>query len=151
MIAFHFPPLVGTSGIQRTLRFVQHLPAFGWRPVVLTVRPGIYESIDVATESQIPEDCRVVRTACLDTARYVEAEAAYMELLARTPADDEAYQGVVDNLAAAIYKQGEEATVAGDDRAAAAHFLRVRAEQMHDRNREEEADQQQCAESSNRP
>jgi hypothetical protein len=24
MIAYHFPPLAGSSGIQRTLRFVQH-------------------------------------------------------------------------------------------------------------------------------
>jgi len=29
MVAFHFPPLVGNSGIQRTLRFAQHLPEFG--------------------------------------------------------------------------------------------------------------------------
>ena len=27
MVAYHFPPLTGSSGIQRTLRFVQHLPA----------------------------------------------------------------------------------------------------------------------------
>ena len=36
MIAYHFPPLAGSSGIQRTLRFVQHLPALGWEPMVLT-------------------------------------------------------------------------------------------------------------------
>ena len=30
MVAYHFPPLAGSSGIQRTLRFVQHLPAYGW-------------------------------------------------------------------------------------------------------------------------
>jgi tetratricopeptide (TPR) repeat protein len=33
---------------------------------------------------------------------------------------------LVDNLAASIYKQGELATKAGDDRAAADHFLRIR-------------------------
>ena len=36
MVAYHFPPLAGSSGIQRTLRFVQHLPRFGWQPTVLT-------------------------------------------------------------------------------------------------------------------
>jgi hypothetical protein len=36
MIAYHFPPLAGSSGIQRTLRFVQHLPKFGWEPIVLS-------------------------------------------------------------------------------------------------------------------
>jgi hypothetical protein len=29
MIAFHFPPLAGSSVIQRTLRFAQHLPING--------------------------------------------------------------------------------------------------------------------------
>ena len=43
MIAYHFPPLAGSSGIQRTLRFVQHLPALGWKPVVLTADPRAYE------------------------------------------------------------------------------------------------------------
>ena len=36
MVAFHFPPLAGSSGIQRTLRFATHLPSFGWQPTVLT-------------------------------------------------------------------------------------------------------------------
>jgi len=69
----------------------------------------------------------VVANASLDTSRYVEAEAAYVRLLEITPQDDEARPGVVENLAAAIYKQGEEATVLGDDRAAAEHFLRIRS------------------------
>ena len=35
MIAYHFPPLAGSSGIQRTLRFAQQLPERGWQPIVL--------------------------------------------------------------------------------------------------------------------
>ena len=31
MIAYHFPPLAGGSGIQRTLRFARHLPALSRR------------------------------------------------------------------------------------------------------------------------
>jgi len=38
-IAYHFPPVKGSSGVQRTLRFAQHLPRFGWRPIVLTITP----------------------------------------------------------------------------------------------------------------
>ena len=45
MVAYHFPPLAGSSGIQRTLRFVQHLPAFGWEPIVLTAHPRAYEAV----------------------------------------------------------------------------------------------------------
>ena len=40
MVAYHFPPLAGSSGIQRTLRFVQQLPSFGWQPLVLTAATG---------------------------------------------------------------------------------------------------------------
>ena len=43
MIAYHFPPLAGSSGIQRTLRLVQQLPRHGWQPLVLTVMSLAYE------------------------------------------------------------------------------------------------------------
>ena len=43
MIAYHFPPVAGSSGIQRTLRFVQQLPELGWDPIVLTISPVAYE------------------------------------------------------------------------------------------------------------
>ena len=42
MVAYHFPPLAGSSGIQRTLNFVRHLPRFGWEPLVLTAHPRAY-------------------------------------------------------------------------------------------------------------
>ena len=39
MIAYHFPPMRGSSGIQRTLKFAQYLPQEGWQPVVLSANP----------------------------------------------------------------------------------------------------------------
>ena len=42
-----------------------------------------------------------------------------------TPAEDASRKGLIDNLAASIYKQGEQANAAQDYRAAADHFLRV--------------------------
>ena len=45
LVAYHFPPLAGSSGIQRTLRFVQHLPKFGWQPMVLSAHPRAYERV----------------------------------------------------------------------------------------------------------
>lgn len=35
VIAYHFPP-VGGAGVQRSLKFVEHLPSFGFEPVVVT-------------------------------------------------------------------------------------------------------------------
>ncbi|MEM9386283.1 MAG: glycosyltransferase [Pseudomonadota bacterium] len=77
LTAFQFPPLVGTSGVQRTLRFVQHLPAFGWRPVVLTPWRGIHRNVDVETEKLLPAQCQVIRTGCLDTARHLSLGGRY--------------------------------------------------------------------------
>ena len=69
----------------------------------------------------------VVAYSSIDIAEYANAEIAYTNLLAYTPADDEARQGVVDGLAAAIYKQAEQANLVEDYRAAANHFLRIKA------------------------
>jgi len=63
----------------------------------------------------------------LELEEYAQAEQAYVEVLAVTPADDASRAALADNLAASIYKQGELAGAAGDDRAAADHFLRIRA------------------------
>jgi tetratricopeptide (TPR) repeat protein len=67
----------------------------------------------------------VVANASLDSADYPQAEQAYARVLELIPADDASRQEVVENLAASIYKQGEQASVAGNQRAAADHFLRV--------------------------
>lgn len=66
-----------------------------------------------------------VAHASFELASYVDAEQAYTQVLALAPADDAARAGFADNLAAAVYKQGEQANAAGETRAAADHFLRV--------------------------
>jgi TolA-binding protein len=67
----------------------------------------------------------VVAHASLDIADYPEAERAYARVLEITPADEDSRQDVVDNLAAAIYQQAEQANAAEDFRSAADHFLRI--------------------------
>ena len=69
--------------------------------------------------------CTVVAHSSQELAEFPQAEQAYGQVLALTPADDKARQALVDNLAAAIYKQGEQANAAQDYRAAADNFLRV--------------------------
>jgi TolA-binding protein len=68
----------------------------------------------------------VVAHSAFDLGDYPQAEDAYARVLERTPEDDESRQGLVDNLAASIYKQGEQAKSAGDFQVAADHFLRIR-------------------------
>ncbi len=77
LVAYHFPPLSGSSGLQRTLRFAQYLPEFGWKPIVLTVRPEAYEQTDERSLAQVPPGCEVVRTLCFDAGRHLSIKGRY--------------------------------------------------------------------------
>lgn len=83
MIAYHFPPLAGSSGIQRTLRFVQHLPKFGWEPLVLSADPQAYERTSADLMSDIPANTVVKRAFALDTARHLSIGGRYIGAMAR--------------------------------------------------------------------
>ena len=83
MIAYHFPPLAGSSGIQRTLRFVQHLPAFGWQPLVLTVHPRAYERVSNDLLDEVPSDLIVRRANALDAAKHLQFRGRYFGWSAR--------------------------------------------------------------------
>lgn len=83
MVAYHFPPLAGSSGIQRTLRFVQHLPAFGWQPLVLTAQSRAYSRCSPDLDHEVSGDCVVKRSFALDTARHLAFKGRYVAALAR--------------------------------------------------------------------
>ncbi|MGE5102522.1 MAG: glycosyltransferase [Deltaproteobacteria bacterium] len=81
MVAYHFPPLAGSSGIQRTLRFVRHLPAFGWEPAVLTVDPRAYERTSSDLDGEVPRGLLVERAFGLDAARHLALAGRYPRFL----------------------------------------------------------------------
>jgi len=83
LIAYHFPPLAGSSGIQRTLRFAQQLPQFGWQPLVLTASPRAYERCDDSLGRELPADLVVERAFALDAARHLAVKGRYWGALAR--------------------------------------------------------------------
>jgi len=83
MIAYHFPPLQGSSGIQRTLRFAQHLPRFGWQPLVLTADPRAYERTSEDLNADVPAGTVVRRAFALDTARHLSIAGRYVGAMAR--------------------------------------------------------------------
>ena len=83
MIAYHFPPLAGSSGIQRTLRFVQHLPKFSWEPLVLSADPRAYERTSDDLMAEIPANIVVRRAFALDTARHLSIAGHYIGAMAR--------------------------------------------------------------------
>jgi tetratricopeptide (TPR) repeat protein len=84
--------------------------------------------IDQYPDAELPirrDAWAVVAHSAFEIRDFEHSEQAYTQVLDMTPADDTSRQSVVDNLAAAIYEQGEQARQAGDYRAAADHFLRI--------------------------
>lgn len=67
LISYYFPPS-GGPGVQRVLKFVKYLPAFGWQPTVLTLAPdhAAYPDLDPTLADEIPPSVRVERTRAWD-------------------------------------------------------------------------------------
>ncbi len=51
IVTYYWPP-AGGPGVQRVLKFAKYLPAFGWRPVILTVKRGEYFALDPSLEQE---------------------------------------------------------------------------------------------------
>jgi glycosyltransferase involved in cell wall biosynthesis len=78
MIAFHFPPMRGSSGIQRTLKFARYLPQFGWQPLVLSAHPRAYASVGHDQMAEIAPEMPVSRAFALDTSRHLSFKGKYL-------------------------------------------------------------------------
>ena len=134
---------VKDATVESSLRFAETFPEHEEAPVVLgAAADDLYEMKDFARAIEsghklverypaADRDLRrsawaVIAHSSIDTAAYPDAEAAYTNVLELTDSDDESRPSIVDGLAAAIYKQGEQANLLEDYRAAAEHFLRVK-------------------------
>ena len=82
LIAYHFPPVQGSSGVQRTLRFAQHLPKFGWRPIVLSIDARAYESTAQVVGNEAPAGLAVHRAFGFNTATQLSILGRYPAALA---------------------------------------------------------------------
>ena len=95
-------------------------------PLAIESAHKLIERYPEAEEGLLRSAWAVVANSSIDLAEYADAEHAYTNVLALTPEDDETRAAVVDGLAAAIYKQGEQANLLQDYQGAAAHFLRIK-------------------------
>jgi glycosyltransferase involved in cell wall biosynthesis len=82
MVAFHFPPQTGSSGVQRTLSFSKRLQAQSWQPLVLSANPRAYATHNPAQLASLPSDLVVCRAFALDTKRHLGLGGRYSELMA---------------------------------------------------------------------
>ncbi len=82
LIAYHYPPVKGSSGLQRTLAFSRYLTEFGWQPHVLTVNTRAYSAISDEQLVDIPSDCHVTRAFALDASRHLAIYGRFPSLFA---------------------------------------------------------------------
>ncbi len=82
LIAYHFPPVRVSSGLQRTLSFAQDLKTHNWRSMVLSIHPRAFAETSEGQLSDIPEDVDVVRAQGWDTARHLAVSGRYWGAMA---------------------------------------------------------------------
>lgn len=81
MIASHYPPMKGSSGLQRTLKFSRYLLDHGWEPIVLTVHPRAHPKTSDDQMMEIPPRVTVRRSFALDAARHLSIRGMYPRFL----------------------------------------------------------------------
>jgi outer membrane protein assembly factor BamD (BamD/ComL family) len=128
--------------IRSSLKFADTFPMHEKAAVVLgAAADDLYEMKDyertIATAhrliDQFPKAEQDVRRAAWLVAahssfaleKFEEAEKGYVTVIQLTAGTDKARESVIDNLAASIYKQGEQARKREDHKVAADHFLRI--------------------------
>lgn len=82
LIAFHFPPFKGSSGLERTLAFCRSLPARGWQPMVLGAHPRAFARTSDERVGDIPAGVRVERPFALDTVRHLSIRGRHLPWMA---------------------------------------------------------------------
>ena len=134
--------LVNREIVRSSLKFVENFPEHKHAAVILSAAADLlYELKDyplaVKTGRQLIEqypntEQKLVRSAWLvvahgsfDQTNYQEAETAYVKVLSLTEAKDESREKLTENLAASIYKQGEQERKLEKHREAANHFMRI--------------------------
>ena len=133
---------VKREAVRSSLKFVETFPEHEMASIVLGAAVDDLYSMQeyeqsLAAAGKLIEvfpnaDNDVIRSAWLVTGHshyelehYSEAETAYLNVLKLLPAGDKTREELLNNLAASIYKQGEEANAGQDYQAAADHFLRI--------------------------
>ncbi len=134
--------LVKREIVRSSLKFVESFPERKHAAVILSAAGDLlYELKDYplavktgrqliaqypsAEKKLVRSAWMVVAHASFDMTNFQDAEQAYTQVLKLTDAKDESREKLTENLAASIYKQGEQERKLEKHREAANHFLRI--------------------------
>jgi tetratricopeptide (TPR) repeat protein len=120
-----FPQHVETPGV--LTRTTKQLFDLGDRERAESVAQAVLALGPRADAAQQLVAWTVLAHTYFDSSRYAEAERAYGEVVARTPATDPLHAESVERQAAAIYRQAETRQAAGDATGAVKDFMRIAA------------------------
>lgn len=81
-VAYHFPPIQGSSGVHRILSLARYLPASGWDMTVMTVSPRAYQDHREENLRLVPLETTVIRVPALDTVRHASWKGRYLRPMA---------------------------------------------------------------------
>ncbi|RVU30742.1 hydrolase 1, exosortase A system-associated [Neptunomonas marina] len=82
LVAYHYPPVKVSSGLQRSLAFSTYLSDHGWDCSVLSAAPCAYEQTSADQLKDIPASLKVTRALGFDTRRHLSFKGRYLEVMA---------------------------------------------------------------------
>jgi len=82
MAPFHYPPMGGSSGVQRSLFFSSCLENFDWHAIVLTAHSRVHPITSNEGLKDIPKNAVVKRTFAIDVARHLSLGGRFPRFLA---------------------------------------------------------------------
>jgi glycosyltransferase involved in cell wall biosynthesis len=77
LVAYHYPPCTGSSGVHRALTFSRYLPECGWEPIVLSAHPRAFETKGADQLQDVPAGVPVERAFALDAKRHLSVRGRY--------------------------------------------------------------------------
>ncbi len=82
MVPFHYPPMGGSSGVQRSLFFSSALEDYDWQVLVLTAHSRVHPITSNEGLKDIPATTIVKRTWAIDVARHLPFGGRFPRILA---------------------------------------------------------------------
>ncbi|WP_245942657.1 hypothetical protein [Candidatus Colwellia aromaticivorans] len=82
-IAFHYPPIVGSTGVHRSLAFTRYLSTQHWQVNVLTASVKAYNKWSADQYAFIPKEIGVIRAYARDVAKSYAIGGKYFSFMAQ--------------------------------------------------------------------